>query len=38
MADALADARRAILESTSMTPEAKGKAVAALIMLSSSGK
>ena len=36
--DALADARQAILESATMTPEAKAKAVAALIMLSSSGK
>ena len=33
MADALADARRAILESTTMTPEAKDMALAALIQL-----
>jgi len=33
MADALADIKRAILESTTMTPEAKGMALAALIQL-----
>ena len=34
MVNALADARRAILESTTMTPEAKEKALAALVLLS----
>jgi len=38
MADALTDAKQAIIESMTMTPEAKAKAIAALFMLSTSGK